>query len=141
MAGAEPLARASIAALAAGHGQAAQALSVVVAESALKVALAKSYTKISQEVRIDAKEVGLRALRYRAALAPVARFYTPYYASVGEKPDALSRHVSVHFADANHYTEVNGLLAVMLMTSVLRALDDYWSRAEPPGGGEAVVTL
>ncbi len=140
-AGALPLARAAIAALASGHQEAAQALSVVVAESALKLALAKSYSKIRHEVRIDAGEVGLRTLRYRAALAPIARFYTPYYVNVDEKPDALSRHVSVHFADADHYTEENAFLAVLLMTSVLRALDDYWSRVEPLNDDETVVTL
>jgi len=139
--GAQPLAQAAVAALASGHHEAAQALSVVVAESALKMALAKSYSMISHEVRIDAREVGIRTLRYRAALAPVARFYTPYYASINEKPDALSRHVSVHFAEADHYTEENALLAVLLMTSVLRALDDYWSRVEPVGDEAAVVTL
>ena len=141
IASAKPLVLAAISALAGEHHEAAQALSVVVAESALKVALAKSYSKISHEVRIDAREVGLRTLRYRAALAPVARFYTPYYATAGEKPEALSRHVSVHFAEADHYTEENALLAVLLMTSVLRALDDYWARVEPSDDEGADVTL
>jgi hypothetical protein len=141
MSGALPLAQAAITALSDGHEEAAQALCVVVAESALKLALAKSYSKISHEVRIDAREVGLRALKYRASLAPVGRFYTPYYAGIDSKPDALSRHVTVHFAESDHYTKENALLAVLLMTSVLRAFEDYWSRVEPLGGDEAAVTL
>ncbi|MBD1269933.1 helix-turn-helix domain-containing protein [Aeromicrobium tamlense] len=139
--GSKPLAFAAIKALSDGHDEAAQALAVVVTESAVQTALAKSYSKISHEVRIDAAEIGLRALRYRAALAPVASFYTPYYPSTGEKPSALSRHVSVHYAESDHYTSANSLLSVLLMTSVLLALDDYWSRVQPGGETEEVMTL
>jgi hypothetical protein len=36
------------------------------------------------------------------------------------KPTSLSRHVSIHQTDLEHYNPTNALVAVMLVTSVLR---------------------
>jgi hypothetical protein len=39
-------------------------------------------------------------------------------------PDALSRHVTVHSAAPQHFSEGNAVLAVLLASTVLRALQE-----------------
>ena len=41
---------------------------------------------------------------------------------------ALNRQVTVHYADAEHFTRGNALVACLLMTSVLRALQEFQGR-------------
>ena len=70
-------------------------------------------------------------LRLRLALAPTGQFYTSWYPSSGTpQPDSLSRHVSVHQADPSHYTRANATVAVMLVASVLRALQEFQEVAD-----------
>jgi hypothetical protein len=60
-----------------------------------------------------------------AALAPIPTFFTPWFRDQGTSPPAeLSRHVSVHHADIAHFTEENALIAAMLVTSVMKAVDE-----------------
>ena len=60
-------------------------------------------------------------LRRAIALAPIERFYTEWYPSSGRPaPAELSRHVTIHQATLDHFSRSNALLAVMLMTSLLR---------------------
>jgi hypothetical protein len=76
--------------------------------------------------------VPLRQLRVKAALAPIGPFYTAWYPSSGSPaPEALSRHVTIHQADQQHYTSGNAAVAVLLITSVLRALQEL--AEESPG--------
>jgi hypothetical protein len=76
--------------------------------------------------------VTLRQLRVKAALAPIGPFYTAWYPSSGSPaPEALSRHVTIHQADQQHYTSGNAAVAVLLITSVLRALQEL--AEESPG--------
>ena len=119
-----PLAVKALEALEAGHHEAAQALAAAVTETAVTHALG-DYQKARQRAAFDPDKVTLRQLRVQAALAPIGPFYTAWYPSWGTPaPDALSRHVTIHQADQRHYTRGNAIVAVLLTTSVLRALQE-----------------
>jgi len=126
-AGKADLARMAVEALASGHDEAAHALAVVVTESAAARAIHKKYDRVRKQVHVgDLDEVPLYDLRLRAALAPLHRFYTPWEEgrTPAPMPEALSRHVTVHSASPAHFSEANALLAVLLATSTLRALQE-----------------
>jgi hypothetical protein len=126
-----PLAGRAVDALEAGHHEAAQALAVVVTETAVARAIRGKYEDVKSQVLFDPDLVPYTEMRLRAALAPIGPFYTTWYASSGTPaPEALSRHVTVHQADHTHYTEGNALVAVLLATSVLRALQELQELAE-----------
>ena len=124
------LLRRAVDALEAGHDEAAQALAVVVTETAVTRSIG-GYKKVKKEVVVDLGDMPLFALRVRAALLPLASFYTDWYPNKGAPPpELLSRHATVHQADSVHYTSSNAVLAVMLGTSVLRALQEFAESAE-----------
>ena len=126
-----PLARKALEALEAGYGEAAQALAVVVTETAVARGLGGRYADVKKQVLFDPDLVHYTELRLRAALAPIGPFYTTWYASSGmPAPEGLSRHVAVHQADKDHYTPGNAVVAVLLATSVLRALQELQELAE-----------
>jgi hypothetical protein len=126
LSGQQTLAEKSLDAFENGHYEAAQALAVVVTETAVTHFFAgKRYAEIKEEVDFDLEDVYLAELRVQAALAPIGVFFTTWYPSSGAPaPEALSRHVSVHQADRGHYTRGNATVAVLLVTSVLRALQE-----------------
>lgn len=131
------LAGRAVDALADGNHQAAQALAVVVTETAVARSLSDKYAKVKQQVFFDPELAVYTELRQRAALAPIHRFYTEWHPkSPDPAPEAVSRHVSVHHAHPNHYTEANGLVAVLLACSVLRALQELQELAEASGTKE-----
>ncbi|SHG92382.1 hypothetical protein SAMN05444351_3668 [Geodermatophilus nigrescens] len=121
------LARQALNALKAGHPQPAQALAVVVTESAVARAIHPTYDRVKNKVRLaDLEDVHIYELRLRAALAPLHRFYTEWTEgkTPGDMPKALSRHVTVHSAAPEHFTEANAVLAVLTASTVLRALQE-----------------
>jgi hypothetical protein len=131
LSGQQPLALKALDAFAAGHHEAAQALAVTVTETAVARALGNKYAAVKQKVLFDPELVHYTELRLQAALAPIGPFYTTWYASSGTPmPAALSRHVTVHQADEEHYTRGNATVAVLLVTSVLRALQELQEIAE-----------
>lgn len=126
-----PLAGRAVDALEAGHHEAAQALAVVVTETAVARAISGKYEDVKKQVLFDPDLIPYTEMRLRAALAPIGPFYTTWYASSGTPaPEALSRHVTVHQADCIHYTGGNAMVAVLLTTSVLRALQELQELAE-----------
>ena len=126
-----PLAFRAVDALESGHHEAAQALAVVVTETALARVIGGKYLDIKKQVLFDPELVPYTQLRLRAALAPIGPFYTAWYASSGAPaPEALSRHVTVHQADQSHYTHGNAVVAILLVASVLRALQELQEVAE-----------
>jgi hypothetical protein len=130
-----PLAVKALDAFGAGHHEAAQALAVTVTETALPHALG-GYARARQRAAFDPYRVTLRQLRVKAALAPIGPFDTDWYPSSGTPASAaLSRHVTIHQADQRHYTRGNAAVAVLLATSVLRALQEL--AEEPPGDRDA----
>lgn len=121
-----------------GHHEAAQALAVAVAESAATRHLG-SYSVVRDLTDVDWDDVELHELRMMTALAPMRLFYTPWYP--GDPPlPALSRHVSVHQAEPDHYTRGNALVAVLLVTSVLRALQEFFESADDGGTGDDALS-
>jgi hypothetical protein len=138
LAGQVPLAQAALEAMTNGHNQAGQALAVTVTETAVAAILGRKYEKVKKQVLFDPDLIPYTQLRLRAALAPIYRFYTTWWPSQGTPPpEALSRHVSVHHADVTHYTPENAVLAMLLMTSVLRALQELQTIAAAASGTEA----
>lgn len=61
-----------------------------------------------------------------ALIAPIPKFYTPFYGEQGEKiPDTVSRHATVHQPTVEHLSRENALLAMMLCVSLLRQQQDW----------------
>lgn len=127
-----PLAQAAVHALAEGHHQGAQALAVNVTESFVRQWIAEKYHKVKNHVleadpaKADPDEPWIpRRLRLEMMILPLLRFYTDWFPNRGTPaPAELSRHVTAHQATAEHYTHVNALIAVMLMTSLLAGFTD-----------------
>lgn len=131
LSGQAALARTALKAAESGHAEAAQALAVVITETAIARSIGGSYSDIKKKVLFDPDIVPFTELRLRAALAPVGPFYTPWFPNSGTpSPEALSRHVTVHQADPGHYTAENSIISVMLVVSVLRALQELQELAE-----------
>jgi hypothetical protein len=136
LSGQQPLAVKALHAFEAGHYEAAQALAVVVTETAVTRAFGyKEYTDIKKAVNFDPDLVQFTELRVQAALAPIGAFYTAWRPSWGQPaPEALSRHVSVPQADTGYYTPGDAVVAILLVTSVLRALQALQELTEAPAG-------
>lgn len=121
-----PQALEAITALESGLPSAAQALAVAVTEAVITghVAGTRSTKKLAEEVDVYVDELSVAELRGAFALLPVARFYTSWWATSGTPPPPeLSRHVTVHLAPASHLTPENALVALMLLSSLLRDVD------------------
>lgn len=125
-----PLAQAALESYAGGHQEAAQALATVVTETVIARAVSSKYKKVQDFVLFDPAKVAWRQLRLKAALAPIHRFYTSWYRGDGQPaPEALSRHVTVHEAHAAHFSPSNAVVAVLLVTSVMRASQELQERS------------
>jgi hypothetical protein len=125
------LAMRAVEALTAGHFESAQALAVVVTETAVANVLGGNYDKVRKRVSFDPMKTKISELRLRLALAPIQQFYASWHRDSGApQPESLSRHVSVHQADSSHYTKGNAIVAVMLAASVLRALQEFQEAAD-----------
>lgn len=131
LAGQLSLVKKAVDAYAEGHDEAALALSVVATETAVGRAVSSNYKKVKEDIAFDLDTVPYARLRLYAALAPIDQFYTKWFPdSHDPAPEALSRHVAVHQADQNHYTPGNALIAVLLATSILRALQEFHELAK-----------
>ena len=126
-----PLAERVVAALEAGFDEPAQALAVTVTESAVAATLSGTYKTVKEDVHLNFDQIPYTLMRIQAALAPIGVFYTSWFANQNKpRPEELSRHVSVHAASTDHYTEANALVAVMLMSSVMCALQELQEQEE-----------
>jgi hypothetical protein len=107
-----------------------QALAVVIAETIITQYVAGGpghgvYKKATQIAKFRGS-IMLSELRRAAAIAPIERFYTEWYAASGNPPPPeLSRHVSVHHPSLQQYSRSNALLAVMLLVSLLREVTEW----------------
>lgn len=132
-----------------GHVEAAMALAVSVAEPAAiwasrpRVATYTSRAESEKWRKIYINEKGRygwarreygRAARdltdyevaRQAVIAPVAKFFTPWYARKRKPlPESLSRHVVAHSASASHYSPANSVKSLMLACSLLRDQQDW----------------
>jgi hypothetical protein len=127
-----PLAQAAVKALIEGHFQAAQALAVNVIESFVREWVAEKYRTVKQYAQ-DADPAmadpdapfSAQRLRLETMILPLFKFYTDWFSNTGNPaPKELSRHVTVHQATPEHYMVVNAVLAIMLMTSLLKGFTE-----------------
>ncbi|SCG71902.1 hypothetical protein GA0070613_4992 [Micromonospora inositola] len=121
-----PLATRVVDAFADGHDEAAHALAVLITETVVSRTIDKKYATVKKIVKIDDwGELSVTELRLKTALAAIGPFYATWFPNQDTPaPTELSRHVTVHQADLSHYTAGNSIVAVMLMTSVLRAIQE-----------------
>lgn len=120
-----PLAPRALDAIEQGHHEAAQALAVVVIDATIADWIIGKFEKLEKEVRFDPEETPFDEWRLKAAVAPLRNFKQRYFAGHGPRPAGLNRQVTVHYAEADHFTKGNALVACLLMTSVLRALQEF----------------
>ena len=122
-------------ALTEGHQHGAQALAVNVTESFVREWIAEKCHKVKRHVldadpvKADPNEPWIPSrLRLEMMILPLLKFYDEWHPKSGmSAPADLSRHVTAHQATAAHYTTVNALVAVMLMTSLLAGFTDAMS--------------
>jgi hypothetical protein len=125
LAGQLPLAKDAVASCQDGHSKSSQALAVSVVETVIRNILGMDYRQARQHLVLDLDDLSYTEVRVKAALAPIPKFYASWYPNQGlPAPVELSRHVSIHQADVQHYTEENALIASMLVASVMKAVDE-----------------
>ena len=107
-------------------------VAVNVTESFVREWIAEKYHKVKKHV-LEADPAKAKAnepwipsrLRLEMMILPLLKFYDDWHPKSGmSAPTDLSRHVTAHQATAAHYTTVNALVAVMLMTSLLAGFAD-----------------
>jgi hypothetical protein len=142
----------AIAALKAGHHEAAMALAVSVGEELAlwasvphvlmfnSVEEQDAWTRMRRRNNYKLAETELAAvgtqrelsrveiLRH-ALIAPIPKFFAPFYARPGETiPATVSRHATVHKPTLKHLSSDNALLAIMLVVSILREQQAWCER-------------
>lgn len=144
----QALVQRAILALGAGHHEAAMALAVSVGEPlAVWASTPRVKLFLSTTEREDWEKKRHKTSKYlwakeeigslpaaihnddvlrTALIAPIVGFFKPFRVENGDPiPGALSRHVVAHRATRAHFSEVNSLLAVMLVSSVLREMQSW----------------
>ena len=107
-----------------GRSRASMAL-VNVVDSMLKAEYKDhNYQRMREAVQYNLDNVTIADTRWRLALAPCVVFLAHSMPGTGSSPDRLNRHTAVYEAGTEHYTDERGLIAAMLMTSVMRGLQD-----------------
>jgi len=112
------------------HPEAAQALAVVVADTLIqrwlpKITSAQNYKEMGESVKRSLAEVPIVKVREAFALAVIYSFYTKFNANnSATRPTVLSRHVTIHDANIDHFHKENSLIAIMVMSSLIRTFND-----------------
>lgn len=125
----KPLAKTSIAAWK-EYPEAAQALAVVVTDALIQkwlpsITTMSHYSDIREIVKQPLSEIAIVNVRQSLALAVIYRFYTEFDVNKPETaPSELSRHVTVHSATTDHLHRGNSLIAIMVMSSLIRTFND-----------------
>jgi hypothetical protein len=142
------LARRSLDAVRGGHHEAGMALAVALGEPlAAWAATPRATAFLSQQDRADWEKKRAKSqycwadieidrvgkgdvepwdFNYQVLIAPIPRFFTPWWPNEGTPPpDGLSRHVVAHQPTLAHFSETDALLAIMLVTSILRQQQDW----------------
>ncbi|MBF6370532.1 hypothetical protein IU469_33285, partial [Nocardia puris] len=113
-----------------GHHEAAQALGVSVCNTQIEAHIDNKSGKAKHQCRVTNLEVAFQEdrLRYVLGVAPVVNLLTDWNPKSGKpRPVPLSRHVVAHQAHPDHFTPENAVLAVMVATSLMLALDERYS--------------
>jgi hypothetical protein len=116
-----------------GHQAAAQALAANLLDSIIRqnvdLTLNKTVTATGKKrARIDLDDYQIKT---SFTMAPIWRAYEEYWESKGDPiPRAFGRHPSAHAVSRTQYSRINAVIAIMLVTSLLRLLDDGIGRKE-----------
>ncbi|MFI8976884.1 hypothetical protein ACIGO9_28655 [Nocardia asteroides] len=108
----------------------AQSMAVSVCTTLIDAHLAGKYPTAKKMCRVTDLGTAMRddRLRYELGIAPVVNLLTEWNPRSGQpRPAALSRHVSTHQAHPDHFTPENAILAVMVATSLILALNERLS--------------
>jgi hypothetical protein len=117
------LAQQALQSLVAGTFGPAQAMSVTILDSITKELNVNlnSEPAVRKKYHFHSDDLTIHEVIYRYTMAPFIPFARPWHPlSPLPKPTSLSRHVTIHRTDLEHYNPTNALVAVMLVTSVLR---------------------
>ncbi|MDP1721566.1 MAG: hypothetical protein Q8L08_11365 [Candidatus Nanopelagicaceae bacterium] len=111
------------------HPETSQALSVVLADTLIgtwyKSELINDYKTIRASAKVDLDEVPLRNIRLVYSIAAMHVFLEPFYVDSSEaRTEALSRHQTIHGAEPRQINAGNSLVALMLVTSLLRTFQE-----------------
>ncbi len=120
------LATKSAEALIGGYHEAAQALAVVVCDSYLKTYLKGAYTKMQKKLSVNKSEEVFMwpALRFVLPMAAAVPFLVPWDPGKPDPaPGTFSRHATIHGASTQQINPLHSTIAVMLATTMTRALD------------------
>jgi hypothetical protein len=110
-----------------GHQAAAQALAANLLDSIIRqnvdLTLKKTVTATgNKRIRIDLDDYQMKA---SFTMAPIWRAYEEYWESKGDPIQRVfGRHPSAHAVSRIQYSRVNAVIALMLVTSLLKLLDD-----------------
>lgn len=122
----QPFATDIVCALRDGHVPAAQALAANLLDSILRRNFSNDSFKMVTRNKKGGARFDLDDYQARAAftLAPIWRAYAEYWESQGDPiPRIFGRHPSAHAVSRAQYSRVNAVVALMLVTSLLRLLD------------------
>lgn len=109
-----------------GHSSAAQALAANLLDSMLRRNFDPTDLKDVTSNKKNGNRFDLDAYQARAAftLAPIWQSYAQYHEEKGDPiPRAFGRHPSAHAVCRRQYSRTNAVIALMLVTSLLRLLD------------------
>jgi hypothetical protein len=118
-----------------GHDRAAQALLGVTLTGIIQRPMA--FARLSDartHFDVDWGEASIADTRFALITFTIPQALAQFYLDQGDPvPDQFNRHATVHTPDPVQYTEVNVLLALMLVTALLRELHE---RVEVTGQDE-----
>ncbi|HEY0448216.1 hypothetical protein [Actinophytocola sp.] len=120
------LGRQAVASLQGGYAAASQALSANLLDSVLRkhlnASLRKQVTNHKNGNRLD---IDSFSARLGLTMAPVWRGYAEYWLDKGDRvPYSFTRHASAHAVSKRQYSRINAVVAIMLISSVLKLLDE-----------------
>jgi hypothetical protein len=119
-------AKKAVDALNAGHEEAAQALSVNLLDSILGQHFDETTCgKLTGRKRVDRLDVKEYEFEVAMVLAPVWRAHEKFRLRKDLIPDTFTRHASVHAVSRRQYSRVNAVVALMLVASTLKFLDEH----------------
>ena len=114
-----------------GHVSAAQALAANLLDSVLRRNFdQKSFKKVTTNKKGgDRFDLDAYQIRVAFTLGPIWRAYGEYWESQGDPiPRTFGRHPSAHAVSRAQYSRINAVVALMLVTSLLRLLDTELTR-------------
>ncbi len=122
-----PLAQQAITAYRNGTRQAGGVLAVAVATRMIERAGWKGDSKqLAKKIRLS-EETPLQLALETATRVPFTAFQANWRPG-DPHPEALSRHVVAHDLDAEHLSDANSLVAIMLVSSFIRTAQAAWER-------------